>query len=531
MLDTLNKAEINKAEINITELFARIIPIVGDRLMQKRVAIVGAFQNATEILLEYLVSCGLTKFSYIPSFSSFSSENNNKLSFYNALALISKRLGIKVEGQIVEDKYKLSDLDLIISSGGHKDFELTKKLVKDSGKEGIFYFLMANGSGLVVFLSPNELINLPESVFLTSMESNLFNQLHLINIVANYAKGLLLTGTEYAHLDIESVVNSNKLLIVGHTSWPWVVKPIGVNALLAFVKDAVFDLKEKSTLSMEGKNCLVVGLGSLGSVVAKTLSQLGANLILVDGENVDLTNPIRQVYSIEQIGESKAEACANELKKNAKDQSQQFFAYNFSIDTDKSILELENLLIAHNIDVAVVATGTGNDRIISQTLVSKKVPHVVVSCYARARFFEAIVVRSGAPCFGCVRGHLYLGKTPSLTPEQKARYVSSEHDLAAEPATRIETGRAADLASHIAYSLLNLEKVEWLARALRNEQIFFLGGNISEKQEDKWVYTIEIPGEVKLFGLEDIVGRGDYIECWDCSRKIPVAIHYQIIDK
>lgn len=520
MLDTLNKAEVNKPEINIEELFARVIPIVGDHLMQKRVALVGDFQDTTEMLLEYLVSCGLAKFSYIPSFSS---ENNSTLSFYNALALISKRLGLKIEGQILEGKYNLSDFDLIISTGGYKDFELTKKLVKDSGKEGIFYFVMTNGSGLVVFLSPNELVDLPEDIFLVSLEVNLFNQIHLINIVANYAKGLLLKGTEHAHLDIESVVNSSNILIVGHSSWPWVVKPIGVNALLAFAKD----IKEESTLSMKGKNCLVVGLGSLGSVVAKTLSQLGANLILVDGENVDLANPIRQIYSVDQIGESKAQACADKLKENAKDQAQQFWAYKFSIDTDKSILELENLLIAHNIDVAVVATGTGNDRIISQTLVSKKVPHVVVSCYARARFFEAIVVRPDAPCFGCVRGHLYLGKTPSLTPEQRARYVSSDYDLAAEPATRVETGRAADLASHIAYSLLNLEKVEWLARALRSEQTFFLGGNTSEKQEDKWVYTIETPGEVKLFGLEDIFGRGDYIECWDCGKKIPITIHYQ----
>jgi hypothetical protein len=98
----------------------------------------------------------------------------------------------------------------------------------------------------------------------------------------------------------------------------------------------------------------------------------------------------------------------------------------------------------------------------------------------------------------------------------------------AEPATRVETGRAADLAAHIAYGLLNLDTNPWLARALAEEQTFFLGGNATELQPNgNWAYTIKIPGEVKLFGLQDITGRGDYIECWDCGRKLPISIHYQ----
>ncbi|MBK7994945.1 MAG: hypothetical protein IPK14_16635 [Blastocatellia bacterium] len=113
---------------------------------------------------------------------------------------------------------------------------------------------------------------------------------------------------------------------------------------------------------------------------------------------------------------------------------------------------------------------------------------------------------------------------PSFTPEQCARYVSSEHDLMAEPATRVETSRASDLATHLAWGLLNLAETSWLERALATDMTFFLGGNTSEKQKEQWVYDIKIPGEVKIFGLTDITGRGNYIECWDCGRKLDVVV-------
>ncbi|MBI4850984.1 MAG: ThiF family adenylyltransferase [Acidobacteria bacterium] len=522
MLATLNKPK------NL-ELFSRIMPIVGDGLINKQVAIVGDWQDSLSILLEYLVCSAITQFSYFPL-----SQNSQPL-FLESIGIISKRLGLEKQTQAITSQENIKNLDLIIGTGSYQAYELTKKLVKESGKEGIFYFLMTNGSGLIAFLSKGSIIDLPKGLF--SLEnSKVFNELHLVNVVANYAKGLLLKGTSHARLDIEKVVEANELLIVGHRSWPWLVKPMKLEELLGFTSSFSTTQEAKKTITptLEGKTCLIVGLGSLGSVIAKTLAQLGANLVLIDGEGIDLANPIRQIYSVDQIGQTKASACATCVKESfrkEKNISQEIFSYQLAISLeDESVLELESLLTEHKVDIAIVATGTGNDRVISQALVGKEVPHIVVSCYARARFFEAIVVDSrGGPCFGCVRGHLYLGEMPSLTPEQKARYISSEHDLKAEPATRIETGRAADLASHLAYGLLNLDENLWLKRALSDEQTFFLGGNASEMQfNGNWAYTIEFPGEVKLFGLQDIVGRGDYVECWDCGRKLPISIHYQI---
>lgn len=529
-------ATLNKPSIEDSELFARIKPIVGDGLLKKRVLIVGNYQIS--LLLEYLVSCGLTHFEHCYV------DGQDSSFFADTLEALSKRLQIEIQGQVLSNQPDQPDqsktinenIDLIIGSGDYQAYQLTRDLVKQSGKTGMFYSLMANGSGLISFLSPDKLIELPCQIFSNLPNSNLFSELHLVNIVANYAKGLLLKGTRYARLDIEKVVDANDLLIVGHPSWPWVVKPIKLESLLALINSFSLDLQiNENSSTLAGKTCLIIGLGSLGSVIAEILAKLGANLILIDGENVDAANPIRQIYRVDQIGQAKASACAEQVAINSrasrdKESTQKFFAYQFAISPEgESLLELESLFTKHKIDVAIVATGTANDRIISQTLISKNLPHVIVSCYARARFFEAIVINGkGSPCFGCIRGHLYLGKTPSLTPEQRARYISSEHDLTAEPATRVETGRAADLAAHIAYSLLNLDKNLWLARALAEEQTFFLGGNASEEQlNGDWAYTIELPGEVKLFGLQDITGRGDYIECWDCGRKLPISIPYQ----
>lgn len=532
MLTTLEKNSIAAR----SELFARIKPIVGDALFERKVVIFGKSQMS--LLMDYLVCCGVTNFELIESSDQVLGRISDKaeLPLVKALESISDRLELKINSQTWQprnlENLVSQNFDLIIASGNYETFQQVKDLVKQSGKTGIFYFIAPNGSGLVIFLLPNRPIELPKELFSDKQPDNPFTQLHLSNVVANYAKGLLLKGTKFARLDIESVVNNHQMLLVGHTTWPWAIK-----AITSLELPALFGNLQniKHTIpNLRGKKYLVIGLGSLGSIIADSLLNLGASLTLVDGEKVESANPIRQLYRVSQIGMPKVNALAQRLNSLSQEifsidkdwpyKEQTIISCEMAISPD-NLEEFEKLIELYKPDVAVVATGTGNDRIISQSLFARQIPHVVVSCYARARFFEAIVVDGkGSPCFGCMRGHLYLGKTPSLTPEQKARYVSTDNDLAAEPATRIETGRAADLATHIAYGLMNLDDCPWLARALREEQTFFLGGNTAETQNGEWAYTIEQPSEVKLFGLSDITGRGDYIECWDCGRKLSVQV-------
>ena len=62
----------------------------------------------------------------------------------------------------------------------------------------------------------------------------------------------------------------------------------------------------------------ICGLGGLGSGIAVTLARAGiGKLILIDFDRVDITNLHRQQYKAEQIGLSKTEALAENLREIA----------------------------------------------------------------------------------------------------------------------------------------------------------------------------------------------------------------------
>ncbi|MEW6731964.1 MAG: ThiF family adenylyltransferase [Acidobacteriota bacterium] len=534
----------NTRQPDIKDRFARIEPIVGNTLCSRRITLLAGMGSA--YLLEYLVSCGVSQFNILVS----DNERKNKQQTEETIAELSKRLALEIKSSFYDldtnvERWASRESSLFLGTGGEVEYELLREAVIYTGRPAIFYRTVAMEVGLLFFLLPGEAIHIPDWVFAGSAWPNvdLFSELNLINVVANFAKGLLLVGTEYERRDIEKVLAGGaRTLLVGHPSWPWTVLPIVLPSETPFTQLSELSAKPGS---LAGHTCLVIGLGSLGSVAAATLARLGANLILVDGKEVAAANPIRQIYGFEDVGRPKAEACAAWLTRLCggqwhqesaashwiwRNQEQYFLGYQGQITPESdNLAKLAKLIAEYRPEVALIATGTDNDRAISQLLRTSAIPHVIVSCYARARFFEAITVsRKDGPCYGCVRGHLHLGTRPSLTPEQQARYISSDHELNAEPATRIETARAADLAAQIVYGLLRPEAAAWLTRACAEEQTFFLGGNVVEAQPNgELAYGIEWPGEVRLYGLQDIVGRGAYLECWDCGRQLPVCVQYQ----
>lgn len=59
----------------------------------------------------------------------------------------------------------------------------------------------------------------------------------------------------------------------------------------------------------------ICGLGGLGSNIATALTRAGiGRLILIDFDNVDITNLNRQQYKMSQIGKPKTECCLENLK-------------------------------------------------------------------------------------------------------------------------------------------------------------------------------------------------------------------------
>jgi hypothetical protein len=617
---------------------------------------------------------------------------------------------------------------LLLATGQAAEYAELQTLVNQHQCPGIFYYLTVNTVGWLALILPNENLFCPATLFSscpTTITAPYFlAQQHLTNLVANFAKTLLLQHSAYARPELSYLLaQSERFFLVTHPSWPWSVQPVTPSKLATIIAvtkvakaiettktsevnevaeitetveiaktinnigidnagidnaeiDNTGSLEAPATNSLSNNKILlprpqpssrqssiaqrsdprplaaetyiIIGLGSLGSFAARLLYQLGANLVLVDDKLVSAANPIRQIYSQSQVGQSKAYSCLasllsesqaisqpvkfasfeqsnnsnnsnnsnqpnnlnnlNNLNKlnnsnhfsdfnhsnsfncpNNPDSSNDYnvpslikpqpisthlstgklrgwrvplstvspsantsantkletvdldlttadwsevaaplYAYNWAVGEDAdSFAQLAALIGGHQVSKVLLATGTATDRVISEKLRQLQMPHVVVSCYARAQYFEAILALPQKPCFSCLRGHLHLGPSPALTPEELARYAGNSQDLAAEPATVIETARAALLAVQLLYSLSYLSDTPWLQRALAQETIFFLGGNTCQPQGEDWVYHLPWPGNVQVWGVGDITGRGAYLICRACGRQLPVDHPYQ----
>lgn len=468
----------------MSDVFSRILPVVGEHLFNKNIALIGQ----AHLLMEYLTGCGITCYS--------SCERD---AAEQAQAL-SAKYGLKIDLSV--DRRP----DFLVAAGGSSELEKAERACSEWGCEGLFLTQLPNAAGLISMLPGANALNVECGLYGTLLLDN------LLSLAAAIVKGRLLKSTDCARPDIDKLC-ARGWLLAGHPSWPWIVRQVEPDTNLSV------GLRPEANLS--GKKVLIVGLGSLGSLAARMLARGGADLVLVDGETVEPSNPARQIYGVRHANTPKATACAEILKRLYPQQTFQPRAEALSLDN-------LNLLDTGHLDFAVLATGTAIDRPVSSYLRKAGIAHTAVSCYARARYFEAIVVTPDGPCFGCIRGHIYRGVPAELTPEQRRMYVSSEHDLQAEPATVVETARAATMAAMIAQGYLEPQTATWLHRALSEGNTLFLGGNHAElNSEGAYAYGIETVGEARIYGTKDIAGRGDYVECWDCGRKFEVAVRYE----
>ena len=295
---------------------------------------------------------------------------------------------------------------------------------------------------------------------------------------------------------------------------------------------------QHSALSTQ-HSALVVGCGSLGSLVARELVASGAvgRLALVDGETVDAANPVRQFFHTEQVGQPKAAALVANL---GAIRPGVWTAHAWHVRDDRAgLAAFRRLLRAERPDVVVLATGSYADYALARVLRRLGIPHIVGRCYPRARYFEVIVVdgRRG-PCFGCLRGHLYTGPAPAPTPEEALRYdrPARPGELQGEPATVVESGRAADVLARLAAELARPRprRAPWLRDLLAHEQTCLIGGLTAEARRGPdgapaWAYGLQVPGQVVAFGVAQVVGAGTVQVCPDCGRRLPVA--YPLVDQ
>jgi hypothetical protein len=355
----------------------------------------------------------------------------------------------------------------------------------------------------------------------------------IVDAAARTVRMRLPPGDRFAHLDlschvareVRDVLLGRKLLqdsstFFGGGGWPFAQAPREVAG------------SRRAPLPVAGKHVMVVGCGSVGSGVARTLRDLAARWTLVDGSPVSAFNPSRQWFGLGEVGMLKVEALAERLAPAP------VCAISQSLGVKDTGL-LERLLAEDRPDVVVLATGTRDDAAIAPTLWSAGVPHVVAYAYPQARFFEVTTVlpEEHTPCAHCFRGHLYRGvESQAPIPDEVASFLYSRPeasdrdrlyvDLVAEPATKIETSRIADVVSRCAVEAM-LEpgrRSAWMARMLAEGTTCLLGANAVERREDgRLAYGMTHAGQVVRLGLSDVAGAEERITCESCGRRMDVV--------
>ena len=266
------------------------------------------------------------------------------------------------------------------------------------------------------------------------------------------------------------------------------------------------------------KHVAIVGVGSVGSEVARLLGRLGARLTLIDAAAVSVFNPQRQWFSTSEIGAPKVVALRSRLAR----------ATALNVDANEAVLS--DLIASDRPDYVVLSTGTHHHHALARTLMQHGIPHVVTCAYPQARFFEVLIVdpTRGTPCYDCYRGHLHRGvQSRPKVPDDVSSFLYIEpdaakrdaayRDLVAEPASAIETSRVADLATACLIGLA--QRAPWLERALEENTLCLIGGNTTDTLEGgDPAYGIKHAGQVVRVGLDDLVG--DDHTCVTCGRTL-----------
>lgn len=255
-----------------------------------------------------------------------------------------------------------------------------------------------------------------------------------------------------------------------------------------------------------GRHIMVIGCGSLGSEAARMLSSHGLRWTFVDAAAVTEWNLVRQWFGATDLGRPKATVLSARLAGRAV------------CATLDARADIERLIDDDPPDVVLVATGTHHAGRIAEVLHARGIPHAVACCYPQAQFYEVLAVspRDGTPSAADFRGHLYRGTPapPPITDDVAAflyQPVSDElraaryRDLVAEPASRIETARAAELLARCALELVTEQRSPWFSRVIAEGTTCLLGGNAVFRYDDgEYAYGITHPGQIVRLGLADV---------------------------
>jgi hypothetical protein len=479
---------------NPADHFARIWPIVGADLTDKRVALIGWPHG--EVLVDYLAASGVRRWQWINIPSDSEARLRGELAARHGAALSPDAANCFSPTWGFQLDRTCPDLVIIAKSGSEARIVAQAAIQAQVPLLWVQPPTTCHPCRLITFF-PGDVPSLLDSAPVETTagdDISFWRWQTAIPLCAGLARAMLLRETPYARQDLADLWASGvRVANLAGPGDPFEV--VWSASIESLVEEPVF-----TTPPAQRGRLLIAGLGSLGSVAAVHLIDHAAGFVIADPDRVDVYNPVRQAYPVAAIGRPKAAALRDQLLVLGADE---VVALPQALTDERQI---ETIIAKYRITAALVVTGTAADFAIARALRHGDIPHVGGRCYPRARYWEAILVdgRRG-PSLADLRGHLYLGPTPPPTPEQQAAY-SDAGALEAEPATLIESGWAAVWLARLTAQFLTPPglRERWFLELLAAATTCLVGGVGTEPTAVGPAYRINQPGQIRAWSRTNI---------------------------
>lgn len=574
----------------LQDYFHRIRPVVGNVLQSKSIAIVNPTSSC--LISDAFARCGLTKQTFL---SSQNITTDDMFTMTYGQEFIGMNSAQALEQVIVAHnsllpKWDIIDLsnvtthklynalarrkiDLIVGGGSWEDCNLVNQLAVSLKIPAISSCLCQNLSvnGSIFIYHPQ----LPDAWQMS--RNQLFNKkvidkptihqrlmwLEIADIVMNMSKAILFRNSEYERLDIEKLVFQEQRTVIlrGTTNWPWqvsYVNPVSGKTFLQSIWTNVQYPTPNPLPLLSDQKVMVVGCGT-GSLLVGELPNYFNHLLLADCKPFSIYNPVRQLIGTndvenelkpftlqriltQRLGGDNWEINENNLTKTVSNGQHSISATELRLaeSDSQSVKKFTDLLDWFKPNLVVVAMGkTYDDNFTAcEILKQRNIKHIIPSAFPGATHFKTIVVDAeNTPCYECLQNNLRvdLGAGPKLNSKAREMFYTDPDDPT-QPATIFETWPSAHNVLRLTVELATPKEFRspWFQYHLDLGKNCFVGGNISLPDEDDdkyYVYGVTYPGQVIVYGVEDIAREEDTFVCSCCNRRLNVKYKFDSTER
>lgn len=181
---------------------------------------------------------------------------------------------------------------------------------------------------------------------------------------------------------------------------------------------------------LAGRRALVVGAGSVGSFMADELVRAGVeDVVVVDGDLVELANLSRTVYRAGDVGRPKASVLAHHLRQVNPDVQVDAF--------DLCLQEVDPTVLGEVVATCDLVVGATDDpscqALVNHWCQHLGVPSLYVGLYAGARAGEVVVSVPGiTPCYRCATSVRHAGEAEQPEPDYGTGRLQGEVALGSD---------------------------------------------------------------------------------------------------